>query len=372
MASDECDVPRLTIHHKFEPEPDARPQPRPAGLGFCDEAQARARVATSPPFAGQGADVCRLLDCPGGGYEPLQTLELTCVPGFVAKAGVVVYIWARSMTSALPETIGAVTFDCWSTLLHEAPRTREGGHRRSGTQQRVALLAQMLNRDEDQVAAAFAQAWRQHQRAWHERVVFASADMLEHTLATLDVPLSSSSRAQLLRELEEEILSRGVCAIAGARELLEQLRSRGIRTALICDTGFTPGRVVRQLLAQHGLLEVLQETIFSEEVGVPKPHPRAFLCALSALGVEPGASVHVGDLRRSDIAGARAVGMGSVRFRGHHDDHEQASGSGAGVIDCAAAGCVPACARPEADAVVDTYSQLGALLEPRLATHFAG
>jgi FMN phosphatase YigB (HAD superfamily) len=30
--------------------------------------------------------------------------------------------------------------------------------------------------------------------------------------------------------------------------------------------------------------------------------------------------VHVGDLRRTDVAGARGVGMRTVRYRGLHDD----------------------------------------------------
>jgi len=149
------------------------------------------------------------------------------------------------------------------------------------------------------------------------------------------------------------------------------LRERGIRTALICDTGFTPGRVVRQMLAKHALLPLLEVTVFSNELGVTKPHPRAFESALSALGVTAAGAVHVGDLRRSDVAGARAAGMGSVRFRGQHDDHDSANGSAAGVIDCAAAGCAPPCERPEADRVVDTYEALAALLRERLTPRTA-
>jgi FMN phosphatase YigB (HAD superfamily) len=125
--------------------------------------------------------------------------------------------------------------------------------------------------------------------------------------------------------------------------------------------------VVRQLLARHQLLDLLELTIFSDEIGVAKPHARAFESALEGLGVAASGAVHVGDLRRSDVAGAHAAGMGSVRFRGRHDDHDNANGSSAGVIDCAAAGCTPPCARPEADQVVATYTALQALLEARLA-----
>jgi hypothetical protein len=54
--------------------------------------------------------------------------------------------------------------------------------------------------------------------------------------------------------------------------------------------------------------------------------------------------------------------MGTVRYRGHNDDSEDAAGNSANVLDCAAAGCDPICARPEADAVVDTYRELTSYL----------
>jgi putative hydrolase of the HAD superfamily len=77
---------------------------------------------------------------------------------------------------------------------------------------------------------------------------------------------------------------------------------------------------VRAHLEQHGLLRPLAAQVFSDEIGVPKPDPRAFRAALDALGVEPEAALHVGDLRRTDVVGARALGMTAVRIRDRHDD----------------------------------------------------
>jgi putative hydrolase of the HAD superfamily len=262
---------------------------------------------------------------------------------------------------ALPEALHTVTFDCWSTLIHEAPRP-------DGRSARIVSLAQWVGVDEERTHAAFTAAWKLHAQAWHRRVVFAGPEILQHTLQLLGVPLSASERARLLTRLEDEVLEREVVAITGARELLGELRAAGIRTALICDTGFTPGRIVRQLLARAGLLRWLEVTIFSEEIGVPKPHERAFHSALSALGSRAAGALHVGDLRRSDVAGARAVGMATVRFRGHNDDCDTSAQASAGVIDCAAAGCDPVCAHPEADCVVDSYAALSELLRPGLAT----
>jgi putative hydrolase of the HAD superfamily len=246
-----------------------------------------------------------------------------------------------------------VTFDCWQTLIFE-----QHGSSRGLAHGRKQLFATATGVAPDRVKDALTDAWRQHQRAWHRRVVFAAPEMTEHALRALGVTLAPAGQRALVEALESEILNREICAIEGTRELMEALRAGGVRTALICDTGFTPGRVVRQLLARVGLLDLLEVQIFSDEVRFPKPHPLAFTSALDALAVPARGAVHVGDLRRSDVAGARAVGMGSVRFRGCNDDSDAGLGKSVSMLDCAAAGCEPICARPEADAVVDTYREL--------------
>jgi FMN phosphatase YigB (HAD superfamily) len=261
--------------------------------------------------------------------------------------------------SSLPKEVHTVTFDCWSTLIYEAPEQH-------GAAARARRLANFIGADESRTAEALAAAWRLHQQAWHRQVVFAGPDILNHALQTLGVELPLHACADLLAQLEDDILERDVRVIAGAREFLSELRASGTRTALICDTGFTPGRTVRRVLARVGLLESPEVTIFSDEIGVPKPHVRAFESALSALGTSAVGAVHVGDLRRSDVAGARAAGMVSVRFRGYSDDSDVGSSRKSDVIDCAAAGCDPVCPRPEADIVTDCYSALADMLGLRV------
>lgn len=250
-----------------------------------------------------------------------------------------------------------VTFDCWGTLLYET----ESG-RMMSARARPRLVAQWAGVDEAAAKLALRDAWQRHQSLWHRRVVFAGADMTRLALQTLGVQIDPAHERQLIDGLEDEILSHDVRALDGAREALAILARAGVRQALICDTGFTPGRVVRKLLDRVGLLEFLEVTIFSDEIGVPKPEVRAFESALQGLGVLPEGAVHVGDLRRSDIAGARSARMGSVRLRARNDDAD-ASAPGAGVDDCQTAGCLPECARPEADAVADSFPHLLEILQ---------
>jgi FMN phosphatase YigB (HAD superfamily) len=45
-----------------------------------------------------------------------------------------------------------------------------------------------------------------------------------------------------------------------------------------------------------------------------------FRTALDALGIDPTDALHIGDLRRTDVAGARALGMRTVRIKDVYDD----------------------------------------------------
>lgn len=105
-------------------------------------------------------------------------------------------------------------------------------------------------------------------------------------------------------------------------ETLRRLKDGGLRIGIICDVGMAPSPVLRGFLEHHGVLQYFDHWSFSDEVGVYKPHPEIFEHALAGLGgVEPARAVHVGDLRRTDVAGAIAMGMTAVRYRGSHDDN---------------------------------------------------
>jgi putative hydrolase of the HAD superfamily len=83
----------------------------------------------------------------------------------------------------------------------------------------------------------------------------------------------------------------------------------------------TASDVLRDYLDHAGVLDLFDHWSFSDEVGVYKPDPRIFEHALDGLGVtDPARAVHVGDLRRTDVAGARASGLATVRYCGRHDD----------------------------------------------------
>ncbi|HEX2233404.1 MAG TPA: HAD family hydrolase [Thermoleophilaceae bacterium] len=230
----------------------------------------------------------------------------------------------------------AVTFDFWNTVMWEEPGSLR--------QRRLEVLPELLGRDRiDEVALEKAHdaAHRAYEQAW----LAGSQFTVEHAAALISerLPsLSGGAPAVLVEGFCEAGRRAAVHPSDGIRDCLEELKAGGARLGIVCDIGLTPAYVVRELLARYGLLELFDDTAFSDEVGHYKPDRRIFEHALAKLGgAAPDRSAHVGDRRRTDVAGAQAIGMTAVRYRRVYDD----AGPG-----------------PEAEHVVDDLAEIPALL----------
>jgi FMN phosphatase YigB (HAD superfamily) len=168
-----------------------------------------------------------------------------------------------------------------------------------------------------------------------------------------------------LQEAFEEAGRHGTLeALPGAVDALRALRDAGIRTALVCDTGLTPGRVVRDFLADVRVLPHLEYCAFSNEVGEPKPGEKIFRAALSAIDSEPDEAAHVGDLLRTDVYGARAIGMKTIRITAVNDDvATRFSWDPDASFGRQADGSVGLSEIEDADAVIASYAELLGALE---------
>jgi FMN phosphatase YigB (HAD superfamily)/predicted kinase len=242
----------------------------------------------------------------------------------------------------LPNPPAAVTFDCWNTLIYEADWEKAHARRVDALTRAAVEAGRPTTRAE--ASAAFDAGWQHQMACWRDGIRSGAREVAIHALRKLDLHEPHPALEHLIGEYEEASHSGQVLEIEGARKCLAELARAGIRRALICDTGLTPGRIVRQHLERLGLLEHLEICIFSDEVGVPKPDTRVFHAALAPLGVQADLAIHVGDLRRTDVAGARAIGMSTIRIRTQHDDTSDL---------------------PEADKVVDSHSELRTTLLSR-------
>ncbi|MDJ0848534.1 MAG: HAD family hydrolase [Myxococcota bacterium] len=232
------------------------------------------------------------------------------------------------------DELRAVTFDCWGTLLYDPDPMRAFGPRVEAVAAIAASAGKRVGVDEAQ--SALDTAWQRHIQLWEHGRASGAPEIAGWALEALGLH-EPAAAADLATKLTEASLRSEVLPLDGAREALERIADAGLRRALVCDTGLSPGPVVREFLARAGLLDWLEVCVFSDEQGVPKPDPSVFHAALEHLETTPDEAAHVGDLRRTDVAGARSVGMRAIRIRWHHDDQSE---------------------HPEADAVVDSHDHL--------------
>lgn len=241
--------------------------------------------------------------------------------------------WTRERTGPAFE---AVTFDFWNTLMWEGPEAL--------LQSRIAALLGVVEEtglpvDEAALRSAHQLAFDRYQAEWRANRQFRVPDAVEVMVDHLQL----GSDPRLLGLLVDAFHAAGDDAelhlADGVDVCLHELHAAGLQLSIVCDIGLTPSPVLRRHLARLGLLELFSSWAFSDEVGCYKPDQGIFQHALAGLkAVSPERAAHIGDRRRTDVAGAQLMGMVAVRYTGVYDD--------------------PDFDGPEADLVVDHYRRL--------------
>lgn len=214
-------------------------------------------------------------------------------------------------------TIQAITFDFWSTLYHyiKSPRGRQRRY--------IQAALATIGRDdltEEQLVAGMKHGWDRWEHIWRtEHRTPGASEWLQSVLDHIDVTMPAAIFEQTADVLKRSVLSESTVPIEGVPQALAWLSKR-YRLGIISDTGLATGQVLRALLQRDGLLSYFSHLVFSDEFGHSKPDPAVFHAALGGLNAQPHEAVHIGDLRHTDIFGARGVGMGTIRYAGVRDD----------------------------------------------------
>lgn len=210
----------------------------------------------------------------------------------------------------------AVTFDFWETLVH-ADQSALRIDRVGSFGEVLACAGHPV--DESVLDAVFDRVGERFNDCWCSNTQYGVPDAVRETceLLGLDLDLAPALTTAWLAASRRA----SVAVAPGAVELLAGLAAAGVKLAVICDVGLTPSDVLIEYLERLGLLEFFDHLTWSDQVGVYKPAGEMFADALVAMGVDrAGDAAHIGDRRRTDVAGSRARGMLSVRYRGLYDD----------------------------------------------------
>lgn len=203
----------------------------------------------------------------------------------------------------------AITFDLWDTIIVAIDYSDVRINYLSNI-----LKANSLGISLPAIRSAYRASLDAFSRCWREEQQYLSAsERLDLILRQLDVSLPQSLKDAITTRFQETILISPPPLVPGARETIEELHQR-YKIGLVCDSGMSPGTVMRKVMAHHDILRWFHATIFSDEVGATKPNPRIFSEALQHMVIQPQEALHVGDLLRTDIAGAKALGMKAIWF----------------------------------------------------------
>ena len=236
--------------------------------------------------------------------------------------------------------IRAVTFDLWNTLLTSSPGAIEIRSRFWSEvidERGLEIDADLLHGTLSMLPDRFDEEWRAGRQ-------YGPTEALADCFTAFGDRLTSEDRDALAAAFEAASYELKVAPVADAADVLSAVAATGVAVGIISDTALATGRHLRTYLDAYGIFQHVTFAAFSDEVGVYKPDPAIFAAALDGLGIgDPATAAHVGDLKRTDVAGARAMGMSTVRFRGVVDDPEDGA---------------------EADHVIDRLADLPRVLGP--------
>jgi putative hydrolase of the HAD superfamily len=228
--------------------------------------------------------------------------------------------------------IRAITFDFWQTLYQDTPELNR--KRQIARAERCRRFLAALGRPftQAEVEAGFEAAYALATEMWRNHKGVAEAACIQRFLETLDLRLETPNLEHFTRFTAETMFEVPPVIIPSIKEILPRL-SEKYRLGVISDTGLTPGRVLRQLMARDGILEFFSAQTFSDETTHTKPEAVQFHATLKRLDAEPAEAVHIGDLVRTDIVGAKRAGMKAIRFAGVTRDSQDDRWSDAVIED---------------------------------------
>lgn len=230
----------------------------------------------------------------------------------------------------------AITFDYWQTLYAD---TLENWQKRQAI--RVDNCHEYLTNqghacNRKNIAVAMKDAYIVSNKYWREHKGISVETCMLTLAESLKLSLDETEIAALVVCLGKAFLAAPPVLMAHAKPILERLSDK-YALGIISDSALSPGKYARKLLEHDGIYQYFSAFTFSDETEYTKPEVVQFISTLEQLNAKPEEAVHVGDIIRTDIIGAKNAKMKAIRFAGFNESETD---------------------DPLSDAVIDDYRQL--------------
>ena len=190
--------------------------------------------------------------------------------------------------------VRAVLFDLFETLITES----------SAQPTRASVLGDALGLQRE----AFRVEWK----ARRPRVVLGQLSFGEALTEISRTLAGAVDTAAIQRLCEQRIQEKAVAFAQVDKEvaaLIAELRGQGIRLAIVSNCFAEDVHA----WSTWPLAREFQCSVLSYAAGVAKPDPQIYLRATSQLGVDPAATVFIGDGGDNELAGAEQAGLRAFR-----------------------------------------------------------
>ena len=221
--------------------------------------------------------------------------------------------------------IDTITIDLWNTLISNTAEDARRFHKARTNGIVEAFVAEGMIIEEEQVGEALDLCYKRCWDSWTKNVDLTSQEQMEILMSLLPggAEVSPYSLERIEKAYTEAVMESPPALIEGSAEILDYLEKQDYKLGLICNTGRSPGRVLRKLLKQHRVLHYFDVLTFSDELRIRKPDPRIFLLTLKKLESSPSDSVHIGDELQTDVIGAKGAGMTAILFDKGRSGHQE-------------------------------------------------
>lgn len=210
--------------------------------------------------------------------------------------------------------IQAITLDFWDTIYEDDQETD-----RIRKEKRLIMIYSFIMRsgyshDINAIQSSIKESSKWAHNRWCIQMRTANAyERFQYICHKLNMTFPDTEVNLLIREVEDIGLIYPPKLIEGAAESIKIL-SQKYMLGIICDTGQTPGRILRRILEKDNLLEYFNTLTFSDEIGFSKPHKAMFQATLDSMNIDSNKVVHVGDNIHTDVKGALKYGMHAIHI----------------------------------------------------------
>lgn len=215
------------------------------------------------------------------------------------------------------ETVRCMSFDIWNTLIIGDPQFKQA---------RVAIFAKSLGDVDLSVMAVVA---KQIDDDYDRRSELTGEDFdftarVKGIIGAVHMDPALFDEAFCL-DLQQEVNDAFIAMIPSFIEkdlktTLGALKDKGIKLALLSNTGFIDGKTMRVALERLGILHFFDFAVFSNEVQIAKPHKQIYQLLVAQSGFKSEEIMHIGDNMDADYKGARSCGLHALLYdrKGSH------------------------------------------------------